>query len=158
MTQLRSVWHNLLRTEVQEKHIPVPSLGQRVLDDLTVEELQKCVFRAHRLRQNWSSADPVTSRKLEIVAVREPESRIISLNFLPGRGHRWLLSVTLTTGESRHFTIQCWDLHATPPTCVARRSISRLSSLQVNSDPSHSAILAVQCPSYAHFAMPIFGC
>ncbi|KAF7357038.1 F-box domain-containing protein [Mycena venus] len=64
--------------------------------------------------------------------------------FLPGRDHRWLISLTLTTaGGRRTFTLQCWDL-TNSPNCIARRTLSDFRGFRINTDPFHAAALALR--------------
>lgn len=147
MTQLRSVWHLLLHVHVLEKNIPVPGLTGRSIESLPANELERLTFSALRLRRSWSSPSPVATRHADILPTREPQSSNVALQFLPGRGNRWLLSITLTTGDlQRKFVVQCWDTHTSPPACVARRTISELGSFAINTDHRSPAILALQCP------------
>jgi hypothetical protein len=138
----------LLHTHVQLENIPVPRLSQQSVDSLSAPQLEKIVLEALRLRCIWKTPYPSTARQLEIDCA--PFSRIVSLQFLPGRGDRWLLSLALTqVAMERKFALQCWDLETSPPVCIATKIFLQLGSLIVNTDGASTAILAVQSPSYA---------
>ena len=152
VTRLHSVWHMLLRAHIQLENVPVPKLSGRSVDLLTAAQLEKYVFEALRLRHNWRTASPRPKRRLEIASVAF--SRIVFLQFLPGRGNRWLLSLALNPqdGTERKFTLQCWDLEASPPVCIATKTLLQFGSLIINTDDSSTAALAVQSPLYAAFS------
>ncbi|KAJ7272705.1 hypothetical protein B0H12DRAFT_1091612 [Mycena haematopus] len=144
ITQLRSVWHELLQTEVVQKNIPIPRLAGRNLATLTAKELESCLVDALRLRKNWISSSPVPTHSMTFKAVQEPQSQVVSLAFLPARDHRWLLSLALTMAEGhRIFTLQCWDL-MNSPTCIARRTFSDFHGLRINTEPSRTAAMALR--------------
>lgn len=149
---MHSVWHLLLRVHVLSKNIPVPGLRDRPIDTLSSDELERYTVRAIRLRLNWTSPNPVPTNRLNIQAIPgDPHSRIISLHFLPERGHRWLLSVTVTADENStatnsKWTLHCWDLEASTPTYVASLCLPNIRGIAVNTDPSSHAILALQVP------------
>ena len=151
ITHLRSVWHLLLRTHIQLEDIPIPNLSGRSVDFLTAAQLEKCFFEALRLRHNWRTPSPCPKRRLEIASVSF--SRIIYLQFLPGR-NRWLLSLAQNPqdGTEQKITLQCWDLEASPPVCIATKTLLRFNSLSLNTDDSSTAVLAVQSPLYAAFS------
>lgn len=142
MSQLRSVWNMYLRAQIQEQNIPAPGLSQDKIESLSALELEQYALRALRLRKNWTSRAPVTSSRLEVRAL--PMSRIVALEFLPGKEHRWLISVALTVNTTRKFTFQCWDLHPAQPVCIAVKQFQRLRSFVVNRNASGSGHLAVQ--------------
>ncbi|KAJ7777422.1 hypothetical protein B0H16DRAFT_1505423 [Mycena metata] len=144
ITQLRSVWQELLQTEVIQRNIPIPRLAGRNLAALTSKELESSLSDALRLRKNWISPSPVPTRRLTFKTVHQPQSQIVSVAFLPGREHRWLMSLALTTGGQRLFTLQCWDL--TDSTCVARRSLQNFRGFRINTESSHPAVLALRSP------------
>ncbi|KAF8166639.1 hypothetical protein K438DRAFT_1730747 [Mycena galopus ATCC 62051] len=144
MSQLRSVWHELLETEIIQKNIPIPRLAGRNLAALTSKELERLLADALQLRKNWISSSPVPMQSFTFKTVDEPQTQVVSLAFLPARDHRWLISLALTTGGGdRIFTLQCWDL-ANPSTCIARRTISDFRGYRINSDPSHAAAVVLR--------------
>jgi hypothetical protein len=67
-----------------------------------------------------------------------------ALQFLPGKGHRWLLSITVCTSSTRHKMIHCWDTEASPPARVATYRAADLVSFAVNTEYPSPAILALQ--------------
>jgi hypothetical protein len=136
----------LLHTHVRLENIPVPRLPRKSLELFTVPQLEKYVQGALRLRRSWGLPSPPISRRLEITCM--PSSRIVSLQFLPGReNHRWLLSLALSPAATeRMFVLQCWDLEASPPACVATKMLLGFGSLAVNTDGASTAVLAVQSP------------
>ncbi|KAJ7105105.1 hypothetical protein C8R43DRAFT_1092170 [Mycena crocata] len=146
ITKLRSVWLQLLRTEIIQQNIPIPRLAGRSLENFTSKQLESCLSDALRLRKNWISSSPVPLRRSTFTTVHEPQSQVVSINFLQGRGHRWLISLALTTGTGqRLFTLQCWDLMDCS-TCVARRSLAHFRGFRINTDPSHAGVLALRSP------------
>ncbi|KAJ7623631.1 hypothetical protein FB45DRAFT_980455 [Roridomyces roridus] len=147
ITQLRSVWYHLLQSQVLEQNIPIPQLQGRSLTNLDTTELELCLQRALRLRQNWTSPSTMSIRRLTFRTVPEPRSQVVSLAFLPGRGHRWLMSLVLSTPPGhRAFTLQCWDLLGNPSTCVARRCPADFRGFRINTDASYPGIVALRSP------------
>jgi hypothetical protein len=146
MTQLRSVWHRLLRNHVLEQNLPVPGLAQRAITSFSAAELERHTFRALRLRKNWTSSAPIATNQVELSTTSQRQSPVQCLQFLPGKGHRWLLSITMTS--DRLHLVLCWDVEASPPVCFARRYFAELASFAVNTDPASPAILALQLPQY----------
>ncbi|KAJ7173706.1 hypothetical protein C8R46DRAFT_1189877 [Mycena filopes] len=144
ITQLRSVWYELIQSEVIQRNIPVPRLEGRNLDALTSKELEICLSDALRLRKNWISPSPVPRHRTTFRTVHQPQTQIVSVGFLPGRGHRWLISLALTTGGQRLFTLQCWDLRDS--SCVAQRSLSDFRGYRINTESSPAAVLALRSP------------
>jgi hypothetical protein len=141
----------LIHIEVLEKLLPIPGLRDGTLGMLSAEALEDSLRRAIRLRRNWSSPTPNPTRQVVIVPSGEPMSRSIFLEFLPGRGNRWLLSITMSGGPPHRFTIQCWDVEASPPSCVAiLEHVGSFGGIAVNSDPTNDAIFALQ---FARFAI-----
>lgn len=137
----------LLCTHLQLENIPVPRLSRQSVDLLTAPQLQKYVVEALRLRRSWKTPSPSAVRRLEIACTPVPLSRIVSLQFLPGRGSRWLLSLALTQDRmERRFALQLWDLEASPVACIATKTLLRFGSLVVNTDDANDAVLAVQSP------------
>ncbi|KAJ7780264.1 hypothetical protein DFH07DRAFT_468411 [Mycena maculata] len=146
ITQLRSVWHELLRAEVLEKNIPIPGLEGRNLATLGAKELESRLADALRLRRNWISPSPEPVRRLTFRTVDKPDSQVISVSFLPTRGHRWLISLALSTApDQRMFILQCWDLLDLSH-CIARRSAADFRGFRINTDPSHPGIVALRSP------------
>lgn len=143
----------MIHTEILENDLPLPGLRDGQLETLSAEALEDSLRRAICLRRNWSSPTPNPTKQVDIVRSHEPMSRSIFLEFLPGRGNRWLLSITMSGGggAARRFTIQCWDVDASPPSCVAiLERVGSFGGIVVNSDPTSHAILALQ---FARFAI-----
>ncbi|KAJ7813165.1 hypothetical protein B0H14DRAFT_2854904, partial [Mycena olivaceomarginata] len=136
ITQLRSVWHELLQTEVIQRNIPIPRLAGRSLAVLTSRELESCLADALRLRRNWISPSPVPMHSFTFKIVDTPA--------VPARDHRWLISLALTTGGDRIFILQCWDIMLDSPTCIARRTLSDFRGFRINTEPSHPAVMALR--------------
>lgn len=145
MTQSRSVWIRFIHVQILEHNLPISGFRDGTLDTLSAQELEGSLRRAISLRQNWSSASPKPTKQIDIVPTLEPMSRSIFLDFLPGRGNRWLLSITLSGGAPRRFTFQCWDVDASPPCCVAiLEHVGSFGGIAINSHPNNDAILALQ--------------
>lgn len=145
ITRLRSLWALLLRTLVQEKNIPIPCFDGKSLDCLSALELEQLTRHALVLRNNWTNPDPDAKREVDFYKPTEPDSRIIFMQFLPGRGNRWLISVTMTA-QPRIFVIQCWDVAILQPVCVAELTHMEgpYGGVVINDDPSSPAIMAMQ--------------
>lgn len=139
---MRCALLELLQIHVIWQNIPIPCLGGRDLAALTSTELESCLTSALRLRKNWTSPSPRPVRRLTFKTVSDPQSQVISISFLPGRGLRWLISLTLST-DGRVYTIQCWDLMQRS-VCIAQRSLSDLRGFRVNTDASHPGILMLR--------------
>jgi len=139
----------LLRTHVQLENIPVPRLSRQSVDLLTSSQLENHVVKALRMRCRWGSLSPSVARRLKVMC--SPFSRIVSLQFLPERENRWLLSLALVhfTTSERKFALQCWDLEASQPVCIATKTLLRFGSLVVNTNGASTAVLAVQSPLYS---------
>ncbi|KAJ6485704.1 hypothetical protein C8R45DRAFT_829298 [Mycena sanguinolenta] len=145
ITQLRSVWYQLLQSEVVHRNIPIPRLGGRSLAGLTAKELEACLADALRLRKNWISSSPVATHSMTFQAVQEPQSQVVSLAFLPTRHNRCLMSLSLRLADGhRIFTLQCWDL-TNLPTCIAQRTLPDFRGFRINTDPSYIAVVALKC-------------
>jgi hypothetical protein len=142
MSQLRSVWHEYLETRIQQQNIPVPGLSQESIQSLSASQLEQYVRGALRMRKNWKSPSPVATRRLEVPTL--PTSRVVSLEFLPGKERRWLISLSLTVESTRTFTCQCWDLCPTQSKCIATKEFQRFGSFAVNRDAGSSGHLAIQ--------------
>jgi hypothetical protein len=144
LTKLRSVWDLLLHNHVLHQNIPLPGLGGKSYDELTATEMETGLRRALKLRRNWISESPLISKQFNLRAI--PDSRIVSLHVLPGYGHRRLLSLSFE--QSRVFTLQCWDIAASPPVCIARRAFRRLGGMAVNISLTGIGVVAVRNPKY----------
>ncbi|KAJ7708812.1 hypothetical protein B0H17DRAFT_1030938 [Mycena rosella] len=144
ITQLRSVWHELLQSEVLQRNIPIPRLAGRDLETLTSKQLESCLADALRLRRNWIAPSPAPVRSSTFKTVNDPQSQVVAVVFLPGRGHRWLMSLTLTTADGhRTYTLQCWDL-ANSSACIARRALTVFRGFRINTDAVHAGIVALR--------------
>jgi hypothetical protein len=150
MTRLRGVWLCLLEVLVLTQNIPVPGLLGRPIDTLSAEELEHLTYRALRLRKNWSSPSPVVAKEVVFSPTmpKDPEARHATLYFLPGRGNRWLMSVTFTASM---YLVQCWDVTTSLPTCIAARQFPVVGNLVINTDPTSHNIFALQCPQLVEF-------
>ncbi|KIM44443.1 hypothetical protein M413DRAFT_24939 [Hebeloma cylindrosporum] len=144
LTKLRSVWESLLHSHVLHQNIPLPGLSGRSYNELTTTEMETCLRRALKLRRNWISESPLISNQFTLAGI--PDSRIVSLQVLPGHGHRRLLSLSFE--QSRVFTLQCWDIAASPPICIARRAFRRLGGMAVNVSLAGVGVLAVLTPNF----------
>lgn len=101
------------------------------------------------LRRSWTSPRPVPRRLTTFNIPPEPTARIIFLQFLPGRSNRWLISVRVTARPTTYH-LQCWDVAAPEPRCVAvlRHADGPYGGVVLNSDPTSSAVLAMQSAQY----------
>lgn len=145
ITRLRSLWALLLRTLVQQQNIPIPCFDGKSLDFLSALELEQITCRALALRSNWTNPDPDAKREVDFYKPIEPDSRIIFMEFLPGRGNRWLISVTMTA-QPRKYVIQCWDVAILQPMCIAELTHMEgpYGGVVINDDPSSPAVMAMQ--------------
>ncbi|KAG2093140.1 uncharacterized protein F5147DRAFT_657520 [Suillus discolor] len=145
ITRLRSLWALLLRTLVHEQNIPIPYFDGKSLDFLSALELERLTCCALALRSNWTNPDPDAKREVDFYKPTEPDSRIIFMEFLPGRGNRWLISVTMTA-QPRKYVIQCWDVAVLQPVCIAELTHMEgpYGGIVINDDPSSPAIIAMQ--------------
>ncbi|OAX35413.1 hypothetical protein K503DRAFT_773507 [Rhizopogon vinicolor AM-OR11-026] len=145
VTRLRSLWALLLRIHVQEQNIPIPHLNGRSLDSLSASELEQFTCDALALRSNWANPNPDPKREVDFYKPTEPNSRIIFMQFLPGRQNRWLISVTMTV-QPKKFVIQCWDVAIPYPACIAELTHmdGPYGGIVINDDPSSPAIMAMQ--------------
>jgi hypothetical protein len=145
VTLLRSLWAVLLRTHVQEQNIPIPHLNRRSLDTLSASELEQLTRDTLVLRSNWTNPNPDAKREVDFYKPTDPDSRIIFMQFLPGRGNRWLISVTMTA-RPKKFVVQCWDVAIPNPVCVAELTHmdGPYGGIVINDDPSSPAIMAMQ--------------
>ncbi|OBZ73695.1 hypothetical protein A0H81_06257 [Grifola frondosa] len=150
ITHEHSIWHEVLHTQVVQRGIPLPGLRDRSITTLSAAQLEHLACNALRLRANWTSAIPVCTRHVDIIPlkIRSSRTRNISVQFLPGRGNRYLLAITLydDPAEPRKCMIQCWDITSeNPQKCVqvAMMLCVGVHGVTVNSDPNHAAVLAV---------------
>ncbi|KAK6978131.1 F-box domain-containing protein [Favolaschia claudopus] len=143
ITQSKSVWHDLLKTEVVQKNIPIPRLGGRHLVSLTTEELEQCLSDALRLRRNWTSGSPVPLHRLSLRTADQLHTQIVSLAFLPSPDRRWLISLSLQSDDGqRIFTLQCWDIvHSN---CIAQRRLEDFRGFRINTISSPAAAIALR--------------
>ncbi|KAG1908091.1 uncharacterized protein F5891DRAFT_226475 [Suillus fuscotomentosus] len=104
---------------------------------------QRFTCRAHALRINWTNPNPNLKREIHFGGA-EKYSNVLLMEFLPGRGNRWLVSVTI--GAFRECIIQCWDLTVLQPVCVAKLTYKNeaYNCVVINNDPSSPAIMAIQ--------------
>ncbi|KAF8840404.1 hypothetical protein BDN67DRAFT_648658 [Paxillus ammoniavirescens] len=154
VTQLRSLWVLLFRTHVQVKNLPYPDLGGRSLESLSASDLEDLTRYAVTLRRNWSLPQPVLHRQVDFNVPTEPNSRIIFLQFLPGRSNRWLISVRMTT-RPRKYLLQCWDVAQHEPRCIAELAHvdGPYGGVVINSDPTSTAVLAMQSAQTETFSI-----
>jgi hypothetical protein len=112
---------------------------------LSASELEQLTRHALVLRSNWTNPDPDAKREVDFYKPTEPDSRIIFMQFLPGRGNRWLISVTMTA-QPKKFVIQCWDVAVLQPVCIAELTHMEgpYGGIVINDDPSSPAIMAMQ--------------
>ncbi|KAG1787517.1 uncharacterized protein HD556DRAFT_952766 [Suillus plorans] len=145
ITRLRSLWALLLQTLVHEQNIPIPSFDGKSFDCLSALELERLTCCALALRSNWTNPDPDAKREVDFYKPTEPDSRIIFMEFLPGRGNRWLISVTMTA-QPRKYVIQCWDVAVLQPVCIAELTHMEgpYGGIVINDDPSSPAIIVMQ--------------
>lgn len=151
LTKLRSVWHLLLTTNIQQQNIPVPRLSRQPIESLTASELEEITLQALRLRHNWTSLSPIASSQITIACDVLPiptRFGVVALQFLPGRANRYLLSLALTSNVGRLFSLQCWDLNINPPTSIAMRTVQQCGWFVVNTDETSSDVVAIQSPEY----------
>ncbi|KAG1787509.1 uncharacterized protein HD556DRAFT_1246716 [Suillus plorans] len=143
ITRLRSLWALLLRTLVQEQNIPIPSFDGKSPESLSALELERFTCRALALRINWTNPNPNLKREIHFGAtVKDPD--VFFMEFLPGRGNRWLVSVAIRA--RRKCIIQCWDLTVLQPVCIAKLTYTdeTYNRVVINNDPSSPAIMAIQ--------------
>ena len=148
ITNLRSVWNLLLDIHFLQQNIPIPGLHRQPIDSLSGSELEELTLRALRLRRNWSSPSPIASTKYSLRCdVLPTRLGVVDVQFLP-RKPGYLLSLACASNVAQSFSLQCWNLEATPPVCVAMRTVQRCGWFVVNSDESASEndLLAIQSP------------
>ncbi|KAG2093137.1 uncharacterized protein F5147DRAFT_840551 [Suillus discolor] len=146
ITRMRSLWAFFLRTLVQEQNIPIPYFDGKSPESLSALELERFTCRALALRINWTNPNPNPKREIHFhvgAAVKDPN--VFFMEFLPGRGNRWLVSVT--SEEFEKCIIQCWDLTVLKPVCIAKLTYTNKgsnNSVIINNDPSSPAIMTIQ--------------
>ncbi|KAF9478255.1 hypothetical protein BDN70DRAFT_59801 [Pholiota conissans] len=128
---LRSVWDTLLRRHIINQNIPIPGLDGKTLDSLSSSELEGCYRRALALRRNWTSTTPTVRRHINIDN-GVPNSRIIAIVPLPERANRRIVSLSMTPGQHRVFTLQCWDVGGIIPVCLATHEMKQFRGMAVN--------------------------
>jgi len=146
ITHLRSVWNLLLDIHFQRQNIPIPGLHRQPIDLSSGSKLERLTLRALRLRRNWSSLSPISSKKYSLRCdVLPTRLGVVDLQFLPRRPG-YLLSLACASNVDHLFSLQCWNLEATPPVCVAMRTVQGFGRFVVNSDQSTSEndLLAIQ--------------
>ncbi|KAF8956938.1 hypothetical protein BDZ97DRAFT_1707518 [Flammula alnicola] len=144
LSKLRSLWNSLLRKRVINQNIPTPGLRGKSIDSLTAPELEQCFHRALRLRRNWVSESPTVVKQLNLEAI--PDTRIVSIHVVPGHENRWIISLSMSYGQHRIFTLRCWDIGRSHPVCLARRELKQLRGIAMNKAISDVGILAVLDP------------
>ncbi|KAG1787514.1 uncharacterized protein HD556DRAFT_1448703 [Suillus plorans] len=122
ITRLRSIWALLLRTLVQEQNIPIPSFDGKSPVSVSLRA---------RAREIHFGA-----------TVKDPD--VFFMEFLPGRGNRWLVSVAIRA--RRKCIIQCWDLTVLQPVCIEKLTYTDrpYNCVVINNDPSSPAIMTIQ--------------
>ena len=138
----RSFWNKLVYERVLKHNIPIPGLAGRTIDSLDAQELEQGLRKALKLRRNWCSQSPVAVKQTTMLGV--PNSRVIGLHFIMEQGRRWLVSLSMS--HDRSFTIQCWDLHASPPHCRARREVQHFRGMEVNKGVSTVGSIVILNP------------
>ncbi|KAH0836831.1 hypothetical protein J3R83DRAFT_8607 [Lanmaoa asiatica] len=154
VTRLRTLWALFFRTHVLDQHIPYPNLGSISLADLSAHDLESLTHRALTLHHTWTEPEPVPRRHITFNTPTNPNARIIFLQFLPGRSNRWLISVRMTA-RPRFYLLQCWDVTREHPRCIAelRHADGPYGGIVLNSDPSSSAVLAMQSAQTETFSI-----
>lgn len=109
-------------------NIPIPGLSGRKIDFLDAQQLEQSFYKALKLRRNWHSQSPVAVRRMSIMGM--PNSRVIALHFITEQGRQWLISLFMS--HDRQFAIQCWDLHVSPPNCIAQRELQHFRGMAIN--------------------------
>ncbi|OCH89152.1 hypothetical protein OBBRIDRAFT_778851 [Obba rivulosa] len=155
-TRERSVWYDALQVHVQEKGITVPGLHDRDIHFMSAAQLERLTLHAIRFYVNWTSALPTWTRKIDI----HPDSSFnmrkamnVSVQFLPGRHGRFLLTNTIHNHLDRNaaapqphrtFLVQCWDLRQDIAACVAIMQLVAIwVKITVNTDPLSEATFAI---------------
>jgi hypothetical protein len=150
VTRSHTLWFTYIHQHFLRHNIPIPGLNGRSVEALDVRALEALAIKAERYRRNWSSEEPIPTRRIQFTAV--PESRIIALKFLSRRDEHWLLSLSMTRNSSmRAFTFQCWDLKRSPPVCIARRILHHFAGMTFNKLLAGRAVVAVMTPECVGF-------
>ncbi|KDR80792.1 hypothetical protein GALMADRAFT_241233 [Galerina marginata CBS 339.88] len=144
LSNMRSVWNDLLYRHVIRQNIPIPGLGGKSIESLTTKQLEKSLSRALRLRQNWTAELPLVKRRLNLDAI--PGHRIVSIHLLPGSVPQKIISLSMSYGQRRFFVLECWELHHTNPIRLARRELHRFSGLALNKTVSDGGFIAILNP------------
>ncbi|KIY48032.1 hypothetical protein FISHEDRAFT_44055 [Fistulina hepatica ATCC 64428] len=147
LTRTRSLWLGFLQRCVVRRNYPVPGMSGRRLQELDAGDIEQGVYNALRLRRVWTSPTPTPLRRLTMMAGDGHASwQVVGLHFLPGRGHRYLLTIaTKTDARRRVFCFKCWDLEGSvEPRCIAFSLMPDVHSFSVNNEPQYPAIMAVQ--------------
>ncbi|KAG2093146.1 uncharacterized protein F5147DRAFT_642740 [Suillus discolor] len=143
ITRMHSLWAFFLRSLVQQ-NIPIPYFDGKSPESLSASELERFTCRALALHINWTNPNPNLKREVHFgAAVKDPY--VFFMKFLPGRGNRWLISVTSEEFEKR--IVQCWDLTVLQPVCIAKLTYTNRAlnnRVIINNDPSSPAIMAIQ--------------
>ena len=142
LTKSRSLWDRLIRDRVLRHNIPFPGLAGREIDSLNVQELEKGLHEALKLHRNWRSQSPAVVRQTSFVGVLN--SRVVALHFITEQARQWLVSLSMSPG--RRFVIHCWDLHASPPSCRARRVLQNFRGMAINQGVSTLGSIAILNP------------
>lgn len=114
------------------------------LESMNSAELEQCYRRAFSLRRNWVSSSPQVHRQLTLV----PNSRAIAIHVLPGHWNNWIVCLSLTAGQQRVFTLQCWDIGGSAPICLARRDFKQFRGMGVNRATCTRRAIAILNPEY----------
>ncbi|GLB41614.1 hypothetical protein LshimejAT787_1002140 [Lyophyllum shimeji] len=146
ITYLRCVWRVLLTTLVKRQNMPIPGLLGRSLNALSATELEQLARKSLHLRLKWTSRSPLPSNKLVIKCGALPGCMAPKFEFLPGRGQRYLLSLSKTHSSRPTFILQCWDMKASPLKCTAERTVHRCGWFAMNQIQGGPVLLAVQSP------------
>ena len=144
LTKSRSLWDRLIHERVLRYNIPIPGLAGRKIDSLNAQELEKGLYEALKLHRNWRSQSPVVVRQKSMRGM--PNSRVIALRFMTEQDRRWLVSLSMSPAYGRQFTIQCWDLHISPPSCRAQRELLCFRGMAINQGVSGAGSIAILNP------------
>ena len=115
-------------------------MPNRPIEDLSAEELENLTLHAIRFRENWESPRP---RRREQFTLTSSASKVLSLYFLPGNDHRYLISSGYGP-KGQFYSVQLWDLACGTPYCAGEnRVVGTAISLAVNSVASHRGAIAL---------------
>ncbi|KAJ3532074.1 hypothetical protein NM688_g7476 [Phlebia brevispora] len=148
LTYARSVWHDALYLHLVSRGLPVPKVRERSLASLSSGELEDLARGALRLRKNWTSPTPIPMRSYQLSVAPQASGarpRVLALFPLPGRGNRYLISLTLLDqgARPRTYKIDCWDLRSPDRSAIATYKCKDLFSTAVNADPHHSHVFSI---------------